>query len=144
MGTLLKRNDFKKQYPVISQGLFIFEKEKHVPSDQPVFNVGQKMSEALLNVKPESRSERIPDIFRELIDEYMMVNLEHIEILFTPSLKMDPVAMLLSLCRNKKICVVWPGKIQGEHLIYEEIGNPEYYTANYRGFIDTYVITGGM
>lgn len=144
MGTLLRRNDFKRQYPTISQGLFIFEKEKHIPEGQLVINVGQKMSDALLNVRREERSAKAPDILRTLLGEDKLITLEHMEILFTPSFNMNPVAVLLSYCRNRKICVAWPGTIRGELLIYDDPGSPEYYTANYRGFIDTYIITGGM
>ena len=144
MGTLLGRNDFKKQYPAISQGLFLFEKERHIPGEQMVINVGQKLSDALLNVPPEERSAKAPDILRTLLGEDKLITLEHIEILFTPSLNMNPVAVILSYCRNRKICVAWPGTIRGELLIYDEPGSPEYYAVNYRGFIDTYIITGGM
>ena len=144
MGTAIKRNDFKNQYPHISQGLFIFEKEKHIPKDQESLNIGEKLSRVLMDIEPDKRKTRAPDFLRDILEEYKAVNIEHIEILFTPSLDMDPVATILAYCRNKKICVVWPGKIQGERLIYSEPGSLEYYETNYKGFIDTYVITGGM
>lgn len=144
MGTLLKRNDLKKQYPVIKQGMFIFEKGKHIPKDQPIINIGKEISSALLKIEPCQRKDRAPDILREIINDYEEVTLEHIEVLFTPSLEINPAACILKLCRNRKICYVWPGKIKDEQLIYEHPGNPEYYAQNYRTFIDTYIISGGM
>jgi len=144
MGTLLKRNDFKKQYSLIKQGMFIFEKEKHIPKDQPIINIGKVISSELVNVDMRQRKDRAPDILREILNEYQEVTIEHIEILFTPSLEMDPVASILNLCRNRKICYVWPGEIVGEQLIYEHPGNLEYYAHSYRAFIDTYIISGGM
>ena len=144
MGTVLKRNDFKKQYSVIKQGMFIFEKEKHIPKDQPIINIGKEISSALMKIEAGQRKDRAPDILREIIDDYNDVTLEHIEVLFTPSLEIDPAACILKLCRNRKICYMWPGEIKGEQLFYEQPGNPEYYAQNYRAFIDTYIILGGM
>lgn len=144
MGTRLNRNEFKIQYPVISQGLFIFEKEKQVPIDQPVINLGQELSEKLLQIEIKERSNTAFDFLLEILEKHRLVTLTHIEILFTPSLRMNPVATLLSLCRNRKICFVWPGEIKGEQLVYEHPGCPEYYAQNYRAFIDTYIISGGM
>lgn len=144
MGTLLKRNDLKKQYPVIKQGMFIFEKEKHIPKDQPIINIGKEISSALITIEPDQRKDRAPNVLREILDEYKEVTLEHIEVLFTPSLEMDPVASILNLCRNRKICFVWPGEIKGEQLVYEQPGSPEYYAQSFRAFIDTYIVLGGM
>ncbi len=144
MGTLIKRTDFKRQYTLTRQGLFIFEKEKHIPKEQPVLNIGQELSNALIGIEGISLKERAPEIIRRLIEPYSEVALCHVEILFSPSLDINPVAELLSLCRNRKICFCWPGKIQGERLIYEDPASPEYYETNYRGYIDTYIITGGI
>ena len=144
MGTLLKRNDWKIQYPTIKQGMFIFEKEKHIPKEQPTINIGKEISSALLKIEVGQRKDRAPDVLREILNSYKEVTLEHIEVLFTPSLEMDPVASILNLCRNRKICYVWPGEIRGEQLVYESLGSLEYYAQSYRNFIDTYIISGGM
>lgn len=144
MGVLLTRHDFKQQYTSIGQGLFIFEKEKHIPKDQQSINVGKGLSSLLLNITPTERRDKAPEVLRDMVDKYTCVTLDHIEILFTPSLDMNPVAVMLALCRNKKICMLWPGEIIDEHLIYEKPGSLEYYDVNYRGFIDTYIIAGGM
>jgi len=144
VGTRIKRTDFKRQYALTKQGLFIFEKEKHIPKEQQVLNVGQELSKLLLDSGQNNLRDIAPEMIRKLLEPYREVTLSHIEILFSPSLALDPVAVLLTLCRNRKISFGWPGRIQGEKLFYEEPASPEYYEMNYRGFIDTYIITGGV
>jgi hypothetical protein len=64
----------------------------------------------------------------------------HVEILFTPSLEQDPVGLLLALCRNRKICIAWPGTMLDGKLFYATPDSPEYYECDPRALQDTYII----
>ena len=77
MGTLLKRNDLKKQYSVINQGMFIFEKEKYVPKNQSIISIGKEISSILMKIEAGQWKDRASDILREIIDEYKEVTLEY-------------------------------------------------------------------
>lgn len=141
MGAKIGRSDFRRQYPAVYQGLFVFSGAKRLPKDQPIINLGYELSERLMGIPSDRRCFEIDNCLRSIVETYIEVTLSHIEILFTPSLKLDAIGVLLSLCRNRKICLCWPGRISGDKLIYAEPSCPEYYEADYTKFIDTYVIT---
>lgn len=141
MGVKIRRSDFRRQYPTAYQGLFVFSDAKRLPKDHPVLNLGYELSERLMVIPAEKRCFEIDACLRNIVENYAAVTLSHIEILFTPSLRQDAVGALLALCRNRKICLSWPGRIAGETLTYAEPSSPEYYEADYTRFIDTYVIT---
>ena len=50
MGTKLSRSDFRRQYPAVYQGLFVFSDAKRLPKDQPVINLGYVLSERLMGI----------------------------------------------------------------------------------------------
>ena len=141
MGAKIRRSDFRRQYPAVYQGLFVFSDAKRLPKDQPVINLGYVLRERLMGIPADRRCFEIDNCLRSIVETYTAVSLSHIEILFTPSLKLDAIGVLLSLCRNRKICLSWPGRISGNTLTYAEPSSPEYYEADYTRFIDTYVIT---
>ena len=141
MGTRLSRSDFRRQYPAVYQGLFVFYVAKRIPKEQPTINLGYELSMRLLNVPAERRCFETETCLRTIVDEYRTVTLTHIEVLFTPSLKQDTIGALLALCRNRKVCICWPGCISGNTLTYAEPSSPEYYEVDYTKFVDTYVIT---
>lgn len=144
MGVLVSRREIQTIYDTIGQGLFIFEKEKNIPKGQSTINLGSELSAKLLQVDSKERENLVAEYIFELLGPEKSITITHWELLFTPSLKLNPIAVLLSMCRNRKICISWPGKICGEQLIYEEPGKLEYYNVSYRGFIDTYIVLGGM
>ena len=141
MGAKIRRSDFRRQYPAVYQGLFVFSDAKRLPKDQPIINLGYELSECLMGIVAERRCFEIDSCLRSIVEAHTAVTLSHIEILFTPSLNLDAIGVLLSLCRNRKICLSWPGLISGDTLTYAEPSSPEYYEADYTRFIDTYVIT---
>ena len=141
MGTKLSRSDFRRQYPAVYQGLFVFSDAKRLPKDQPSINLGYELSKRLKDIEAERRQFEIDACLRSIVSEHKAVTLTHIEILFTPSLKQDAIGAILTLCRNRKICLCWPGHIRDGMFIYADPSSPEYYEADYTRFIDTYVIT---
>lgn len=141
MATRLQRREFRKQYAACRQGLFILANEKLLPKDQPELNIGQTLSEALCGIAHAQRKYHVQQLLQQTMDKCGDVTVTHIEILFTPSLEQDAAGLLLSHCRNKKICVVWPGSICDDRLTYAAPESPEYYEAETARFVDTYIIT---
>ena len=141
MGIRLQRRDFRAQYGNCTQGLFIFQNPKRIPKDQPTINIGQELSAALTRISPDDRSLRASVCLTDIASKYPAATLEHIEVLFTPSLRLDALNAILATCRNRKLCVTWPGIIQGNNLTYATPDSPEYYQADIARYTDTYLIT---
>lgn len=141
MAALLKRLEFKQRYPDIRQGLFITLNEKRMPKGQDELNLGKALSDALCQIPEESRPEMVVQTISKLISPYQAVTLTHLEILFTPTFHLDVVGIILSQCRNRKLCITWPGTMLDGKLFYTTPECPEYYECNLQALQDTYVIT---
>ena len=141
MGITLQRRDFRAQYGNCTQGLFIFQNPRRIPKDQPCINVGQELSTALSKIPPDERSIRASVCLAYIVASYKAATLEHIEVLFTPSLRLDAIEAIRAACRNRKLCVAWPGIIQDNTLTYATPDSPEYYQADIARYTDTYIIT---
>ncbi len=140
MGAMLSRPEFRSRFATIRQGLFIFENEKHVPKDLPVIHLGRVVSDRLYILPREDRRQQMDSMLREILLPMSAVHITHIEVLFAPTLGINPLGSLSALCRNRKICLKWPGRIDGDSLIYGETGQPDYYEANWTSMFDTYII----
>ena len=141
MATILKRLDFKQRYPATRQGLFIVSSEKRLPKGQEVINIGRFLSSALVGMSEVDRPDAVVPLMASAVSRSTAMTLTHIEILFTPELRLDVVGTLLSLCRNRKICIAWPGAIRAGKLYYATPEDPEYYECDPRPLQDTYIIT---
>lgn len=141
MGTKLSRSDFRRQYPAAYQGLFVFYNAKRIPKDQPTLSLGYELSKHLLDTPIDRYCIEAESNLCAIVADYKAVTLTRIEILFMPALRQDAIGALLALCRNRKICICWPGTINGNMLTYADPSSPEYYEVDYSRFVDTYVIT---
>ena len=140
MATNIKRLEFKQRYSNYNQGLFILFSEKRFPKDQPVMNLGISLSEKLCEYPKTERSSKVNLALEELIQPFKAVSLSHIELLFTDYLQLDVIRALLALCRNRRICIHWPGEQSANKLVYATPDKPEYYECDYSGLQDTYVV----
>jgi len=52
--------------------------------------------------------------------------LDHIDILFSPTLQLDAVALLNSLSRNKTVVATWQGEVKDGKVLHAEEWHPEY------------------
>lgn len=141
MATLLKRLEFKQRYSAIRQGLFIVPTEKRLPKGQDDINIGRLLSAALVEMSESERADAATSLIASAVNRCTAMTLTHIEILFTPELHLDVVGTLLALCRNRKICIVWPGSVEGGKLYYATPEDLEYYECDPRPLQDTYIIT---
>jgi len=52
--------------------------------------------------------------------------LDRLEVLFTPTLQLDVLRLLLDLGRSGRLIAIWPGEYQNTRLTYAMPGHPEY------------------
>ena len=140
MATQLSRRDFRRHFSDYSQGLFIVSEPRFLPKEQAEVNIGKRLSVKLAEIAPEERTIQVFPCLSEAVEREKVMIATHVEILFTPSLELDPVGMLLSLCRNRKICIAWPGTMLDGKLFYATPDSPEYYECDPRALQDTYII----
>lgn len=140
MATQLKRLEFKQRYPSMQQGLFVVLSAKRLPKDQAEVNLGRAVSVALAEIPAEDRPAMVPHALGDTVAPYSAVTLTHPEILFLPSFHLDVIGALLALCRNRKMCIAWPGTLLDGKLFYATPDSPEYYECDPRALQDTYII----
>ncbi|MEJ7632864.1 MAG: BREX-3 system P-loop-containing protein BrxF [Rubrobacteraceae bacterium] len=91
-------------------------------------NVGEKLGEELLEVPARRRPLKVAGLLEDLLDdaEDDGVLLDHIEILFEESLKVEPLTLLRSVSRRRLVVVMWSGEVEAGNLVYGVPGHPEY------------------
>lgn len=92
----------------------------------------------LQDVSPALRSMRLESCFvSALSDLHEGVVICDIDVLFNPAYEVDVVALLCSAYRKHHFDLVWPGRYEGNQLLYGEEGCPDYKAFD----IDRYDIT---
>lgn len=137
MATQLKRIEFKQRYPAFHQGLFIVLNSKRLPKDQAEVNIGRVVSTALAEIPAEDRPAMVSQVLGDTVASYTAVTLTHPEILFSPDFHLDVIGTLLTLCRNRKMCITWPGTMLDGKLFYATPDSPEYYECDPRALQDS-------
>lgn len=94
----------------------------------PMINLNLELSKALLKEPSSRRSRRAGEIVAEIIRECKSdkIYFNHIELLFHPTLQLDPIRLFLNLSRNKVLIISWSGNFKNGVLTYAEFGHPEY------------------
>ncbi|MNW07490.1 hypothetical protein D3C71_2041140 [compost metagenome] len=52
--------------------------------------------------------------------------LDNLEVLFEPSLKINPLDLIKRLAHSRRVVAVWPGEMRDDRLVYASMGHPEY------------------
>lgn len=92
-------------------------------------NVSMNLGERLLNLPARQRPLRVGRLLEDLVEDVAAeetVLLDHLEILFEPSLKQDPLRLLQGLSRNRTVVTVWSGIHEDGSLTYAAPGHPEH------------------
>jgi hypothetical protein len=94
----------------------------------PCVNIGEKLGEKLLEVPTKRRPLEVAGILGNLLDEVGDdgVLLDHIEILFEASLRVEPLTLLRNLSRRRLIVVMWREAIEAGNLVHGFPGHPEF------------------
>ncbi|MDN5316794.1 MAG: hypothetical protein PWR08_918 [Thermoanaerobacterium sp.] len=93
-----------------------------------VLNVNLRLSEKLISVPISERCIYVDEYFKKLLNNYKtdVIVLNNIEMLFEPHLKVDPLRLLKSASRYRKIIAIWTGDYTDGVLTYAEPSHPEY------------------
>lgn len=91
-------------------------------------NVNLELSRRLLELTQRQRSLKAESLLKDIVGQSSEppVFLDHLEILFDASLKVDPLRCLQGLARHRMVVAVWKGYVESSYLIYAEPGHPEY------------------
>jgi hypothetical protein len=94
----------------------------------PLVNVNLALSEGLIHSTTSRRALQVDSLMRDQLREHdsEVVLLDNLEILFHPQLQLDPLRLLQSLARNRKLVAAWSGDWINNALIYAEPGHPEF------------------
>ena len=96
--------------------------------DVPVTSVNRALCQQLLDQPEKERKLRASEILGDLVQGMKgdPILLDNTEVLFDPSLYLNPLKALQSVSRNKRIVASWSGEIVDSHLIYAQPDHPEY------------------
>jgi len=92
-----------------------------------VLNINLALSKELLELSTKQRTLALPERLAQITEAYKpFMILDNLEILFDKHLQQDALKLIQSLSRNSTVIASWNGKINGDKLIYAELGHPEY------------------
>lgn len=87
----------------------------------------------LLELVPKARPREAPHILDAMLsrEKAEVILLDGLQLLFTPLLNLDPLALLRQLSKKHLIVAAWPGRYEGGRLSFLEVGQaePYYYAA---------------
>ena len=92
-------------------------------------NVGLELGRRLAAMQSNNRGLSAGELLREITDRERAEDtllLDNLELLFEPSLQINPLDLIRRLAHSKRVVAVWPGKLRGDRLLYADIGHPEY------------------
>lgn len=106
----------------------------------PYLNVNLHLSQRMLELPRSRRPRQVDRIVSAIVDEHRgdLLVLDNLEILFDPSLQIDPMRLLKSVSRKQTIVAAWSGTLHDGTLTYAEPDHPEY--KSYRD-VDVLVVT---
>lgn len=93
----------------------------------PLINLGIELSQKLLPLTTRERKLKTCEIVSELIDalDAPRLAIDNTEIIFDPSLMINPLGLLQSLSRTRLLIWSWNGEVENGHVTYAYPGHPE-------------------
>lgn len=92
-------------------------------------NVGLELGRRLAATPSDQRRFSAVELLRSIADRERTQNpllLDNLELLFAPSLQLNPLDLIRRLAHARPVVAVWPGELRGDRLIYADMGHPEY------------------
>lgn len=93
------------------------------------FNIGAKLGHRLAATAVSERGFSTNELLSEITDSAcgdVPLLLDNLEVLFEPSLKINPLDLIKRLAHSRRVVAVWPGELRDDRLVYASIGHPEY------------------
>lgn len=101
-------------------------------------NIGLELGRRLAAMQSNNRGLSAGELLREITDRERAEDtllLDNLELLFEPSLQLNPLDLIRRLAHSKRVVAVWPGKLRGDRLLYADIGHPEYRNYSREGVV---------
>lgn len=96
-------------------------------------NLGLELGRRLAATPVNRRVFSVGDLLREIAQQEKEgeppgtpLLLDNIELLFEPSLQINPLDLIRRLAHSRRVVAVWPGALRGDRLMYADISHPEY------------------
>jgi hypothetical protein len=94
----------------------------------PLLNLGLELSKKLLSLTVHERKLKASEIIADLLDmeETPPLAVDNTEIIFDPSLMLNPLGLLQSISRTRLLIWSWNGEVEDGHITYAYPGHPEH------------------
>lgn len=92
-------------------------------------NVGLELGRLLAATPNNKRGFSTGELLREIADRDRNQDpllLDNLELLFEPSLHVNPLDLVRRLAHSKRVVAVWPGELRGDRLVYADMSHPEH------------------
>lgn len=92
-------------------------------------NVGLELGRRLAAMPSSKRGFSTGELLREIADRQRTeapLLLDNLELLFEPSLQINPLDLVRRLAHSKRVVAVWPGELRGDRLVYADMSHPEH------------------
>ena len=107
------------------------------------FVLGKVLSQTLLAGPPDRRPGLARRVFADIVKTYPPgpILCTDIDILFEPSLSLDPLGLFRDAGRHKQLVVIWPGAFVDEVLTYATAEHAHYRSWSQPDLCDHCIIT---
>ena len=92
-------------------------------------NIGLELGRRLAAMQSNNRGLSAGELLREITDRERAEDtllLDNLELLFEPSLQINPLDLIRRLAHSKRVVAVWPGELRGDRLVYADMSHPEH------------------
>ena len=92
-------------------------------------NVGLELGRRLAATPNNKRGFSAGELLREIADQERTEDpllIDNLELLFEPSLQINPLDLVRRLAHSKRVVAVWPGELRGDRLVYADMSHPEH------------------
>lgn len=95
----------------------------------PLVNLGLHLSTKLLPLTIRERKLKASDIIADILDTHESARLavDNTEIVFDPSLMLNPLGLLQTVSRTRLLVWAWNGAVEEGHVTYAYPSHPEYH-----------------
>lgn len=101
-------------------------------------NVGLELGRRLAATPNNKRGFSAGELLREVADKERTEDpllLDNLELLFEPSLQINPLDLVRRLAHSKRVVAVWPGELRGDRLVYADMSHPEHHDYSRDGVV---------
>lgn len=92
-------------------------------------NVGLELARLLAATPNNKRGFSAGELLREITNNHKTdgpLLLDNLELLFEPSLQVNPLDLIKRLAHAQPVVAVWPGELRGDRLTYADMSHPEH------------------